>query len=404
MRRAGVLMVALVLSGCPPEPLETPELVYGLDEHWAQRSTYPGVGAGRIVVTNSFEDSVSLFDLSQVGQPVLPELARVPVGLLPPELEGLHHAALHPEGTAYFVGISNYAPGSGSGPHGAHGTGASPGHVLKLRARDNVMEAEARVDRNPGDLVLTADGKRVLVSHFDLLKVTEVQQAGGSVRDMDSRLVVLDGQTLARDFAVAACPAAHGIAVTQDGGRAFLACASDEVAVVDLAAADHPVTRVPLRPGAGDPTASTHLPYALALSPDGLTLWTACLEGKDLHALDTATLTFDPARTVAMPGASYFPMFNAEGTRLYVPHQSPDGIAIVDAATGALLKDLPAQGCVRPHAMRLAPDGVHALLVCEGNHREPGALVVLNLTTETITSNTAVGLYPDFVGVLRSAQ
>ncbi|MBX5482484.1 MAG: hypothetical protein IRZ16_11710 [Myxococcaceae bacterium] len=405
MRTRPVLaaLCCAILSACPSDTLETPELVYELDTHWPSRSSYPGVGDGRILVTNSGEDSVSLFDITRVGQSEVPELARVPIGLLPPELEGVHHAAIAPSGDVYFIGISNYAPGSGSGPHGAHGTGTADGHVLEIRAEDNVRIGEVRVDRNPGDLVVTPDGKRLLVTHYDQLLINEVQAAGGTVREMDSRLAIIDVATLTREAMVPACPAAHGVVVTADNARAFMACSSDEVAVVDLLSGDHPVVRIPLTANAGDPTVSTHLPYAVALSPDEETLWVSCLDGKDVHAVDVATLKADANRRVAVPGAAGFALFSTDGTLLYVPHQSPDGIAVVETATGTLLRDLPLAGCVRPHQIAPAKDERHALVVCEGDHVGPGALVVLDLSDESVVSTTSVGVFPDFAGVIRRA-
>jgi len=38
-----------------------------------------------------------------MGTPAFREVARVPVGLIPVELEGPHHAAIEPAGEFYYV-------------------------------------------------------------------------------------------------------------------------------------------------------------------------------------------------------------------------------------------------------------------------------------------------------------
>ena len=59
----------------------------------------------------------------------------------------------------------------GSGPHGAHGTGNVPGNLVKLDARTNRSAAQVLIDRSPGDVILSADGKLAFVSHDDLARL-----------------------------------------------------------------------------------------------------------------------------------------------------------------------------------------------------------------------------------------
>lgn len=57
------------------------------------------------------------------------------------------------------MGLSNFVPGAGSGPHGNHGTGSADGHVIKMRVV--VLDATTRDVRSvtplgvyPDDLTL----------------------------------------------------------------------------------------------------------------------------------------------------------------------------------------------------------------------------------------------------------
>src|SRR5436190_21936482 len=165
--RIGLFLCICAGSGCDDGLLPVPDLLYGQGAHWPKASTYSGVGAGRLLVTNSIDDTISLFDLARLGQPDLAELARVPIGLSPVELEGPHHAVIDPSGQYYYVKISNVVPGAGGGPHGPRGTGLANGYILKYRASDNELVASQEVDRSPGDVAVSDDGKTLYVSHYD---------------------------------------------------------------------------------------------------------------------------------------------------------------------------------------------------------------------------------------------
>lgn len=403
MRRA--LAAAALAGACTqgPAPVEVPELVFELAAHWQDRVTYPGLGEGRVVTTNGADDTVSLFDLSRLGQPDLGELARVPVGLDPVQLEGPHHAALDPSGELYYVGISNYAPGSGSGPHGAQGTGTADGHVLKIRSSDNKRIASVRVDRNPGDLAADAAGRKLYVTHYDVLRIIEVARKGGPASEMDARLAVIDAATMTLEKMVPLCPAPHGLAFSPDGTRLYAACHSDEVAVVQLDDPAHPVRRVRVGFDARGATNPKHAPYALAVSPTTGEVWISCLASRQVRVLDPSTLTVDDFRTVYLVGLPGFGDFTSDGATVYVPHQGTDRIAVIDAQSSFLDREivLPLADCQNVHAFRLAPGGRFGLVVCEGNHTLPGSILVLDMNAGgAVVSATPVGVYPDFVGVL----
>jgi len=78
---------------------------------------------------------------------------------VPVELEGPHHIASATDGSALYFNLSNYVPGAGGGPHGAHGTGNVPGSLVRVDPVTMQRRGEALVDRNPGDVILSADNK-----------------------------------------------------------------------------------------------------------------------------------------------------------------------------------------------------------------------------------------------------
>lgn len=400
MRAPAALLACALLWACRPSSdpgAPAPALVFSDAPAWPDTSGYPGVGQGRVVTTNTRDDTLGLYDLASLAGP-LREVARVPVGFSPVEVEGPHHAVLSSDGQHLFVALSQYAPGTGSGPHGAHGQGTIDGHLLKLRTRDNRQVGAARVDRNPGDLALSPDGHTVAVSHYDLLRIGDALRTGESP---DARVVLVDADTLEVKARVPVCPAPHGLGFSPDGAWLYAACLSDEVAAVHLADGSFAVTRVKVGPLASDAFTPRYQPYGLAVSPTTGDVWVTCLGTNEVRVLRPDPLTLDTSRTARLPGKPVMPSFDRAGTALWVPHQGDDRVSKVDPATGQVQRtaDLPA-ACANPHHARLAPDESSLLVVCEGDHVGPGLLVVLDAASGAVRATAPTGVFPDFVGVV----
>jgi DNA-binding beta-propeller fold protein YncE len=411
MTRARLLLAALAplalgacSEGSTTGPLEVPELEYGIDPAWPAPASLPPIGpAGRVVITNSLDDTLSLLDLDTMDSPGWGELARIPVGLNPVELEGPHHTAASPDGAFYYVGISNYVPGAGSGPHGTHGAGTADGYCLKMDASTNTLVGSVRVDRNPGDVVISQDGRTLYQTHFDLLRIADVDRRDGTVEEMYSRLAIIDAETMARKQMVSVCPAPHAVRLSPDGRRAYIACWSDEVAIVELDQPNNPVTRVKVAANVGTPVAPRHEPYALTLSPTG-GLWVSSLRSRAVQYLDPTTLTMDPTRTVFLSGPPMFGDVTADGRTLYMPYQGLDALAIIDTSNpNTVLEEiaLSPSGCLNVHQVELTLDERHGLVVCEGDHVAPGTFHVVDLAEKTVVKTVQVGVFPDSVVILR---
>jgi hypothetical protein len=86
-----------------------------------------------------------------------------------------------------------------------------------------------------------------------------------------------------------------------------------------------------------------------------------------------------------------------DGTRLYVPAQSPDSISLIDVAGGnqeIARRDFTGDQCRLPHVADVLDD-TRVLLVCEGDHVGPGKVLVLDAETLETKVDTEVGIYPD---------
>jgi len=394
------LLAACRPSSDPAAP--APALSFPSKPAWPDRPLPAAPDAGRLLVTNHFDDTISFFDFSKVGEPVFPELARRPVGINPIEIEAPHHAAISAAGDFFYVALTNFAPGLATGPHAAHGTADVNGSVLKIRASDHRTVGTTRVDRNPGDLALSPDGTLLAVAHFDLLRITEASR--GEVPEPDARVVLVTAETMEVKARVRVCPAPHGVLFSKDGKRLYVACYSDEVAIIRLDAPDFPVTRVKVASNAGDAYRAIYQPYALAESPLTGDVFISCPASGEVRVLKADTLTLDPARSRRVGGTPLTSAFSADGKSLWVPHQGDDRISELDPATGTQLRQLtPTKGsCTNVHSVLPTPDGRFLIAVCEGFHVLPGTLVVLDTQTGATLSVTEVGVYPDSVGLLRT--
>lgn len=392
-----ILIAAVAASGCPDR--ERTEWVYDAGPHWPSRQLLPA-GGDWFVTSDAYADTLTFFDAA-----TLDVVATIPIGLSPAELEGPHHVVRSPDGQFLYTGIAETVPNSGSGPHGSHGDGSVPGYVLKIRASDAALVGSVRVDRSPGDLILSPDGSTLYVSHFDLVKILRVVQSGGTDDEKRSTLGVIDTASMTLTRLVEVCPAAHGMVLSPDAATLYMACyGSDRLAVVDLTDAGLAHQLVPLGPTPQTlPAPLQHGPYAVTLDPDGTTLWVSCWDSGDVRAFNTTSGQMEPGRTVVLGG---YPGFGgATGGRVYLARQSGDPgfqddrlVVLSSGGTSVVEHLLSTADCHTAH--QAIPDPTtpgKALVVCEGDHVAPGTLVRVDVATGSIVDKGVAGVFPDAV-------
>lgn len=345
-------------------------------------------------VTNNGSDTLSVIDRDgdRVGT--------VPLDVDKDAHEAPHHLAIDASSSSVFVALAFPPEPSRTkkkDPHASHGNAADLGKLIRLDLAHGLEGKAARVvDENPGDVVLTADKKRVLVTHFDMKRAMDVAaRGGGSPATMFASLLVLDAATLKQVGKRPICVAPHGVATTRDGTTAFVACyGSDELAIVDLAAPGLPTARQPLGASPGVPGVPRYGPYSATLTPDESKVVLADLEGQDLRVFDRKEKRFD-ATPIPLAAKAFMPAFLDDHT-LLVPLQAPDGLARVDLAEGRV-KDrvaFPKDHCTQPHVVRVAKDG-RIYLVCEGDHQGPGSVLEIDRASLAEKRRWTVGVYPD---------
>jgi DNA-binding beta-propeller fold protein YncE len=354
--------------------------------------TMPAEGMG--IVSDSRSDTISLIDLASGKR-----FGTYPIGRDPVTIDGPHHVAVDSARSAIYVALSYPVLAGSSGPHVTHGSSTVSGYAQKLSLEDMRVLGQVRVDPNPGDIVLSEDGKRLVVSHFDLQRALDNP---GNLDAARAMLVVIDPESIAPSGSpdpvrIPLCVAAHGVVLSRpDGARAYAACYGEDVlSIADLTDPKAAVKRIPLGPDAavGNPN---YGPYAAVMSPDGKTIAVSSTVSKDVRFFDVQSETFDPNKTIKTVGAPYFVAWTADSARVYIPTQQPDSLSLVDVTQGPMevaFRDLSGE-CEKPHVADLS--GAKTLfVVCEGDQTNPGDVVMLDPTTLATSVSTKVGVYPD---------
>ena len=385
------LAAALLFLACSEPDPETVQEPYGGDAFPDGRATFELPAGDLGVVSNSGSDTLTLLDLD--GSDII---GSAPVGLDPVEIDGPHHVAVDRGANVAFTALSYPPPTFVPGPHAAHGSSQRRGVVQKLALEDLAPIAQAQVDVNPGDVVLSADGTLLLVSHFDLRRVMLEKE----LEEQRADITILDAATLETVRSIRTCIAPHGIALSRPAAElAFVACyGEDALAVLDTTTGDAPEL-VSLGPG-GLPGSPAYGPYAAVLSPGDETVAVSNTTSRDVRFFDVATREFR-VNFATVPGEPYFPAWSADGARLFVPTQGTDALVVVDTESGELLdvKTFEPSECVRPHAAVFAADPQTLFLVCEGDHMSPSVVLAVNAATLEIEDTLAVGVYPDGLAV-----
>lgn len=354
------------------------------------------------LVPSSGSDTLTLIDLA-AGK----TLGAAPVGRDPVALDGPHQVVVDRSRGVAFAVLSYPGSAANAGQH-SHGSSNVPGWVQVIALDDLRAVGELRVDPNPGEIALSDDGQRLVVTHFDLTTATNPQltidQRRASLAVVDPRTIQPFGTPEPDKLLV--CIAPHGVTLSHpDGAKAFVACyGEDVVAIVDLVDTNAPVVRVPVAatvvpdPPVGAPAFG---PYAVSLSASGARLAVSNRDAKELRFLDVAKATMEPL-VVTLLGSPYFSAWSADGTKVFVPLRGLDALAIVDATNGSVVrtKVFEAAACMQPLEAIVPADAAVVFVVCEGNVGVPGAILTLDAATLDIRARTEVGAAPGrtFVG------
>jgi YVTN family beta-propeller protein len=378
---AGVVVVANACSGRSSSTDDPPAFP-------DRRPHFDGGGALLGFVANRYSDTISVIDLD-----TMTELAAVPVGLDPVDIDGPRHVVLDPVKGMAYVALSY--PLQVQSPHAvSRSTVVNASYVQALSLAELAPMGELRVDQHPGDLALSPHGE-LAVSHYDTDLALVMSD---NIDDRRANLLVVDPAS-----AIAApnpsphwirvCVAPASVVYGQDGTRAFLACTGeDSLAVVDTVN-QKVLSRVPAGMG------PVNKPYALTVDSSG----TRLLLSNEIAGTVVVFTTDDspvPVSTATVTGIPFFSGWISDSEFL-VPIQNPNGAALIDAKSGSIVQQIAfADGeCDNPSEAQATPDG-RLFLVCEGDHYGTGSVVRIDPSTLAITARVSVGIYPDRLSIL----
>lgn len=382
MRR---LLPLLMLLGCAGKEPQRNDLPYRGDAWVESRPTFDVTKGSLVVVSNNASDSISLIDLAK-NQVITTR----PIDLDPLAMDGPHHAVVDAAGEFIYTPLAYPREGAGSGPHADHGASPVPGILVKLRARDLSRVATLTIENNPGDIVMTRDGTRLAVSHFDLARAIEGLKAGKPLAEMRAPVVIVDPRTMTRIAATSPCVASHGMTLSKDDKTLYLACyGEDAIGVVELASGKSEL--VALGGAPARPPDVSYGPYFVTLTEGALLV--SETEGKALRSVDLTTRK--TTQRTPLGGAVFGPAETRDG-RFLVPVQTPDKLVIVDKSLAVeKTRVLMGDECVKPH--QIARHGERYLVVCEGDHVKPSKVIEINPTTLETIRSFDVGAYPDVI-------
>jgi DNA-binding beta-propeller fold protein YncE len=395
------LLICVTVCACQPN------VQFGGDRgNYNSPPVLPYASQARFAVTVNLADELAYVSADNQAPRLYGEM---PVGDIPVELEGPHHIASSPDGKFIYVNLSNYVPGTGSGPHGSHGTGTVPGSLLKIDAATSAKVGEVLVDRSPGDVILNKSGKLAFVTHYDTLRLITQLGAGTPPEAGYSAVAIVDTDKMERISLTPVCPTAHGEGLSADEKTLYVTCAlSDEMAVVDVSNPAKPSVKLklPVGPAPGPVGTPSYGPYALAVNPADGTVWLSDNYSADVRVFDPSTMTMDASKTIVTGGVTMFAAFTHDGKSYYVPHQGDDKLTWVDTATlNQQVLALPNSVCLNVHAFVFAPDEKSGVVVCEGDHVvRPGTVLTIDTQGFFIAGAVTVGMFPDGAAWLPPVQ
>ena len=387
--RAPLLLLAL--AGCTRTPVDDPFVGNAFPD--TRRAVV--LPSDFALVPSSGSDRLTLIDLGSSRK-----AASVPIGR-PVLLDGPHQVAVDLDRKIAFV-LEAYPETLESAGNHAHGSSQRDGWVQGISLGTLAPVSEVRVDPNPGEIALSEDGKRLVVTHFDLAASNKPALA---IEARRSTLAVIDPAEM-KPFGtpepdkLLVCAAPHGLALSRPHGDvAFVACyGEDAIAIVNLASPHEPVVRIPMGARPNESGQPLYGPYGIALSPDGTRIAASMRLSKQMLFVDVAGQKRDD-RSITTIGEPYVPAWSSDGKRLFVPTRNVDAISVVDVQTGDAIarRVFEADTCIAPVE---AVMGESLFVVCEGDGKRAGAVVRLDPTTLETKGRVEVGLFPGrpFVG------
>jgi YVTN family beta-propeller protein len=177
-----------------------------------------------------------------------------------------------------------------------------------------------------------------------------------------------------------------------DGSRVYVGGFNSSFTAAVLSAIDTSTnTIVAATTFTGD--GNSTLPFFLAITPDGKTLYGCSFDGSHVIVIDTASLTV--TTTIPVAGAANGVAITPNGARAYVSLQSANAVVAIDTATNAIVGS-PIPVGAGPGLMASTPNGA---FIYVANSFDNTLSVIATATNTVVGSAIPVGASPDGVAI-----
>jgi DNA-binding beta-propeller fold protein YncE len=187
-------------------------------------------------------------------------------------------------------------------------------------------------------------------------------------------------------------PRPHALAVTPDGSTVYSASLAEN----RMASIDVETEEVDLLSLEG----SLHTLVQFAISPDGGTMVAGGqMSGQLLVFALESRRAPRVVRTVAVNAQPWHPVFTRDGRYVYIGNQEASTITVVDTRSWTVSKVLEGRGIAQPHGAAVSPDG-RTVYVSNKNLRgeytaqggtEDGTVVAIDVATQSVTAVIETG-------------
>jgi YVTN family beta-propeller protein len=305
---------------------------------------------------------------------------KVPLGIMPADIDGPHNLAVSPDNQFYYVTIAHGQPF---------------GTLWKMDATTDTLIGRATVEMFPTTIALTPDGGFAFVANSDF--------HGDHPRLNVVSIVYTPSMTKITDLML--CDMPHGVKANHAGTRVYVSCMhSDQIVELDVSTFDvlrrakvgggHAMASAPGHAGLEAECAATFI----SVSPDDATLYVACNKKSTLQVWDAASLTLK--REIHVGKGAYNVEPSPDGRYVIVTNKKEQSVSMLDAATLEELARIPTSKPI-VHGVAYAPDHRYAYISCESIGSDPGAVDMIDLASRTVVASIAIPAQPTGIAVWR---
>ncbi len=334
-------------------------------------STTPAAGSAgaseyRVLVGTESADAVAV-----VEGGTWKILERIPVGVSPEDIEGVHGLAVSPDRKSWYVTLAHGFP---------YGT------LWKFTTAGDSLAGRVELGSFPATIGLTPDGAWAFVVNYNL--------HGDKATDTVSAVYT---PTMTEVAEIPVCVKPHGLDMARDGSFVAVTCTRDDTIVLidprTLKETKRGTVRLPEEDAAGKDCYAT----AVQVVPDKSRAYVSCGHANEVRVVDLATLRVT-GRIAECKGA-YLSKLDPEAKRLWVPCRSGQEVIVVDTVADSIVGRIPTTREF-PHTVAFTPDGAYALLTQESKGVIPGAMDVVDRKSLQKLTSVDIGLQATGIGIV----